>query len=161
MRELNIDFLIKTPIEKLVEDIDLFFNELLQAIESYLQLEPIDRKIDISVKDEEKLQIDVFSVGVDRFYEKEVLYIRIYNNFYKFVPILLLREAYKCFIPFQTSQMKLVDIFINQKVVLDLRKSESIKDSFSHFNRRLFSDAKVVFAQNFFHGSDSIFLQVL
>ena len=27
MRELNIDFLIKTPIEKLVDDIYLFFNE--------------------------------------------------------------------------------------------------------------------------------------
>jgi len=27
MRELNIDFLIKTPIEKLVDDIDFFFNE--------------------------------------------------------------------------------------------------------------------------------------
>ena len=51
MRTLNIDFLLDTPVERLVDNINSFFNDLLQEIESYLQLE----QIDISIKDEEKI----------------------------------------------------------------------------------------------------------
>ena len=132
MSKLNIDFLIDTPVERLVENIDSFFNDLLQEIESYLNLEPIDYRIDISIKDEEKIdskfQKDIFSVGAERFYDNKVLNVHIYRNFYRFVPIILLREAYKCFIPVQASQMKIIDIFINQKVVIDLEKLKSIKE---------------------------------
>jgi len=132
MRKLNIDFLLDTPVETLVENIDSFFNDLLQEIESYLQLEPIDYRIDITIKDEEKVDskvhTDVFTVGVERFFENKVLNIQIYRNFCRFFPIILLREAYKCFIPLQASQMKIIDIFINQKVVLDLEKLKSIKE---------------------------------
>jgi len=132
MRKLNIDFLLDTPVERLVENIGSFFSDLLQEIEMYLNLEPIDSRIDISVKDEEKVdskvQTDIFSVGVDRFYDNKVLNVHIYRNFYRFVPIILLREAYKCFIPLQASQMKFIDIFINQKVVIDLEKLKSIEE---------------------------------
>ena len=55
MRKLNIDFLIDTPVERLVENIDSFFSDLLQEIESYLNLEPIEYRIDISIKNEEKV----------------------------------------------------------------------------------------------------------
>ncbi|MFX1288636.1 MAG: hypothetical protein ACFFFY_08785, partial [Promethearchaeota archaeon] len=130
MRKLYIDFLIDTPVERLVENIDSFFNDLLQEIELYLNLEPIDYRIDISVKDEEKISPklhSIFSIGVDRFYDNKTLIIQIYRNFCKFLPIILLREAYKCFVPLQASQMKFIDIFINQKIVIDLKKLESIK----------------------------------
>ncbi len=132
MRKLNIDFLLNTPIERLVENIDSFFNKLIQEIESYLNLEPIDCRINISVKGEEKvdskIQTDLFSIGVDRFYENKILNIHIYHDFYKFVPIILLREAYKCFIPPLASQLKTIYIFINQKVSIDLKKLISIKE---------------------------------
>ena len=132
MRKLNLDFLINTPVERLAENADSFFNEILQKIESYLNLEPIDHKIDIIFKGEEKvgskLQGDVFSFGVERSYNNKVLTILIDRDFYRFVPVILLREAYKCFIPLQASQMKFIDIFINQKVVLDLEKLKSIKE---------------------------------
>ena len=55
MRKLNIDFLIDTPVERLVENIDSFFNDLLQEIESYLNLKPIDYSLDLAIKDEEKI----------------------------------------------------------------------------------------------------------
>jgi len=42
MRKLNIDLLLNTPVERLVESIDSFFNVLLQEIELYLKIEPID-----------------------------------------------------------------------------------------------------------------------
>ena len=132
MRKLNIDFLIDTPVERLVENIETTFKKLIQEIESYLNLEPIEYGIDISIKDEEKvdskLQTDIFSIDVDRFFDKGVLYVHIYRKFYRFVPIILLREAYKYFIPLQASQMKIIDVFINQKVVIDLEKLKSIKE---------------------------------
>ena len=40
MKKLNIDFLLETPVESLVENIDSVFYKLLQEIEFYLQLEP-------------------------------------------------------------------------------------------------------------------------
>ena len=132
MRKLDIDFLLDNPIESLIENIDSSFNKLLQNIELYLQLEPIDYRIDISIKDEEKeeskLQVDIFSFGADRFYSNKVLNIHIYQKFFKFIPIILLREAYRCFIPLQAFQMKIIGIFINQKVAIDLEKLNSIKE---------------------------------
>jgi len=132
MRKLNIDFLLNTPVERLVENIDSSFSKLLQVIEFYLQLEPIDYGIVISIKDEEKveskLHTDIFSIGVDRFYSNKVLNIHVYQNFSKFIPIILLREAYRCFIPSQAFQMKIIDIFINQKVTIDLGKLNTIKE---------------------------------
>ncbi|MHA1461287.1 MAG: hypothetical protein ACTSO8_07370, partial [Promethearchaeota archaeon] len=125
MRKLNIDFLLDTPVERLVENIDSFFNDLLQEIESYINLKPIEYRIIISIKEEEKVDS---KLPTDRFYENKVLTVHIYRNFYRFVPIILLREAYKCFIPLKASQMKFIDIFINQKVVLDLEKLNSIKE---------------------------------
>ena len=37
----------------------------------------------------------------------------------------MLREAYKCFIPPFPNQMKIIEVFINQKVLIDLRKLKS------------------------------------
>jgi len=132
MRKLNIDFLLNTPVDGLVENIKTTFNKVIQEIESYLKLEPIDFRIEISIKEEEtvdsKAQTDIFSVGVDRFYHNKVLTIQIYQKFLQFVPIIMLREGYRCFIPLQATQNKIIDIFINQKVVIDLEKIKSMKE---------------------------------
>ena len=132
MRKLNIDFLINNPVESLVENLDITFQNLLQEIEYNLNLESIDNNIIISLKDEElsdsEENTNIFSIGVDRFYENKVLNIHIYNSFFRFIPIILLREAYKCFIPKLGNQMKLIDIFINQKISIDLGKLKLIKE---------------------------------
>ncbi len=132
MRKLNIDFLLNSPVDGLVENIKTTFNKVIQEIESYLKLEPIDFRIEISIKEEESIdsnaQTDIFSVGVDRFYHNKVLTIQIYQEFLQFVPIIMLREAYRCFIPLQATQNKIIDIFINQKVVIDLENLKSMKE---------------------------------
>ena len=132
MRKLNIDFLLNTPVDGLVENIKTTFNKVIQEIESFLKLEPIDFRIEISIKEEETVdsnaQTDIFSVGVDRFYHNKVPTIHIYQKFLKFVPIIMLREAYRCFIPLQVTQNKIIDIFINQKVVIDLENLKSMKE---------------------------------
>lgn len=132
MRKLNIDFLLNTPIDELVVNIKTTFKKLIQEISNYLNLEPIDYEIEISIKDEESVdsnsQADIFSVGVDRFKQNKVLNIQIYSDFFRFIPIILLREAYKYFIPLEASHLKIIDIFINQKVVINLERLKSIKE---------------------------------
>jgi len=129
MTKLNIDFLIKTPIKNILERIDYFFHELLQEIESYLNIEVIYPKINIILKNEESsvsgASDNIFSIGVDRSYNNDIFSINVFSDFFQYIQFILLREAYKCFIPLQSSQMKIIDIFINQKVLIDLKKLKS------------------------------------
>ncbi|GAG73408.1 unnamed protein product, partial [marine sediment metagenome] len=126
MAKLNIDFLIEIPIKKILEKIDYFFHELLQEIESYLNIEVIYTKINIIFKNEESsvsgVSDNIFSIGADRSYNNDILSIKIYSDFFQYIQFIMLREAYKCFIPLFANQMNIIDIFINQKVLIDLKK---------------------------------------
>ncbi|MHA1257227.1 MAG: hypothetical protein ACTSPS_16675, partial [Promethearchaeota archaeon] len=131
MAKLNIDFLIKTPIKTILEKIDYFFRKLLREIESYLEIEVFYPKISIILKNEESSSgaVDnLFSIGVERSYNNDILSIKISSDFFQYIQFIMLREAYKCFIPQLANQMKMIEIFINQKVTIDLKKLASIKE---------------------------------
>ncbi len=132
MAKLNIDFLIKTRIKNILEKIDYFFRELLREIESYLNIEVIYPKINIILKNEESIisaaADNIFSIGVDRSYHNDILSIKIYSDFFQYIQFIILREAYKCFIPLFANQMKTIEIFINQKVLIDLKKIKSCNE---------------------------------
>ena len=127
MAKLNIDFLLKTPIKDILEKIDYFFRKLLREIESYLQMEIIYPRISIGLRNEESsissADDNIFSIGVDISYNNDILKIKIFSDFFHYIQFILLREAYKCFIPLSTNKM--IDIFINQKVLIDLKKLKS------------------------------------
>lgn len=126
MANLNIDFLVDTPIEKILEDIDYFFHELLKEVESYLNIEIIYPKINIKLhKSNTEETLDIFSLGVVRLYKNEILSINIYSDFFQYIQFIMLREAYRCFVPLLASHIKPIDIFINQKVLIDLKKLKS------------------------------------
>jgi len=128
MAKINIDFLIKTPIKNILEKIDYFFHQLLQEIESYLQIEVIYPKINIILKNEEASldgENNFFSIGVERYYKNDILTVKISSKFFQYIQFIMLREAYKCFIPPLANQVKTVEIFINQKVLIDLNKLKS------------------------------------
>ncbi len=129
MVKLNIDFLIKTPIKNILEKIDYFFRELLREIGSYLQIEVIYTKINIILKNEESSVLgvgeNIFSLGVGRYYNNDILSINIYSDYFQYVQFIMLREAYRCFIPPLPNQMKTIEIFILQKVLIDLNKLKS------------------------------------
>jgi len=151
MAKLNIDFLIKTPITNILENISYFFHELLHEIESYLNLELIYNKINISLKNEESNILgasdNIFSVGVDRSFSNDTLSIKIYSNFFQYIQFIMLREAYKCFIPNFANQEKGVDLFINQKVLIDLKKLKS-SNEWDQLIRDKLVDYKFITAQN-------------
>ncbi|MHA1509157.1 MAG: hypothetical protein ACTSO6_10690, partial [Promethearchaeota archaeon] len=71
---------------------------------------------------------NLFSIGVERSYYNDILSIKISSDFFQYIQFIMLREAYKCFIPQIANQMKAIDIFINQKVAIDLKKLTSIKE---------------------------------
>ena len=129
MAKLNIDFLIKTPIKNILEKIDYFFHELLQEIESYLNIDVFYPNINVILKNKglnsSGASDNIFSIGVDRSYNNNILSIKIYSDFFQYIQFIMLREAYKCFIPPFPNQMKIIEVFINQKVLIDLRKLKS------------------------------------
>jgi hypothetical protein len=129
MAKLNIDFLIETPIKKILEKIDYFFRELLREIESYLNIEVIYPKINVVLKNEESsvssASDNIFSIGDERSYKNDILTIKILSDFFQYIQFIMLREAYRCFIPLFANQMKIIDIFVNQKVLIDLKKLKS------------------------------------
>ena len=101
MAKLNIDFLIKTPIKNILEEIDYYFHLLLQEIESYLNLEVIYTKIDIILTDEESksgASDNIFSLGVDRSYKNEILNIKMKFLILKYIQILLNTSSLLCFV---------------------------------------------------------------
>jgi len=131
MAKLNIDFLIKTPIKTILEKIDYFFQKLLREIEFYLQIGVFYPKISIILKDEESSSgavDDLFSIGVERSYNNDILSIKISSDFFQYIQIIMLREAYKCFVPQLANQMEKIEIFINQKVAIDLNKLACMKE---------------------------------
>jgi len=132
MAKLNLDFLINTPEEESIANIDLVFEKVAQEIELYLGLEPIDNDIKVSLIDSElsdlNTQTDIFSIGTHRFYENDTLQIQIFRDYSRFIPIIILREVYKCFVPTIGAHIKPIDIFISQKVSIDLAKFSSIKE---------------------------------
>ncbi len=140
MAKLNIDFFIKTPIKTILEKIDYFFRKLLRELESYLQIDVFYPKISITLKNEESSSgaVDnIFSIGAERSYNNDILSIKISSDFFQYIQFIMLREAYKCFIPQLAMQMKAIEIFINQKVAIDLKKLASMKEWSAIVNDKL------------------------
>lgn len=131
MSKLNVDFLIDSPVERLVENIDSIFTKVVQEIESYLDLGPVDKTFKITLVNGEssdsELKTNVFSIGARRFHKNNVLNIHISRDYTRFIPIIVLREAYKCFVPRIDANIKTIDIFIGQKVAIDLKKLSSME----------------------------------
>ncbi len=130
MSKLNIKFLIDSSSEDLVKNINVIFGKLVEEIELYLNLEPVDKKFTVSLENDKSfdlnLQATPFSIGARRIYDNGVVSVMISNNELEFVPIIALREAYKCFVPKIVSDSKIVDIWIGQKVIIDLKKLKSM-----------------------------------
>lgn len=132
MARLNIEFLLNTSIENILSNIDTIFEKLLQEIKSYLNLDLIYSNIkiiynrDYNISDD--LKGDIFKIGVKRTKKNNSLTIFISQDYKKFIRIILLREAYKIFIPLELQEYEIVNIFVDQKVEIDLQKSEHIED---------------------------------
>ncbi len=132
MVNLNIDFLIRSSIEDIIGNLDSFFKSLLQEIKSYLNLNIVSLKVQFTFREEKKRvnyqKINFLNIGVKRTQKSNSLKISILMTCKKFLRLILLKEAYKCFLPPILRENEVVNIFLNQKVEIDLQDSEYIED---------------------------------
>jgi hypothetical protein len=129
MKTLNLDILLKTPKNILVKDINLIFNNLLNEIQNYLGLEAIHPNIIINITmDPKTYSVDFFSLGVRRTILNDQTQIHFSEKFLKFLEIILLREAYLIFVPYELKEKQIIQIVIHEIIESDLFKLEAMSE---------------------------------
>ncbi|MFX0024844.1 MAG: hypothetical protein ACFE8M_00395 [Candidatus Hermodarchaeota archaeon] len=115
---------------KILNQTQYVFNKMISEIVDYLKLQPLYRDIILKLLTEDKFEvkenISILDFAVRRIFQNEKLIIEINETYRKFLPFILLREAYYCFIDKKAS--KLVKICINQIVENDLRTLSAYKE---------------------------------
>ena len=117
---------------KLKAIINQIFQDLLNELKIFLNLEVIHSNINIIYTNDnfniELNRRNVLDLGVKRFFKNNTHFIKIYNYYKRFLPFILMREAYYCFIPDNLKENEGIKIIINQIVEIDLQKSELINE---------------------------------
>jgi len=127
MNNLNLDILIDTPKETIIKDVIQIFSNLLNEIQNYLGLEAINPKVTIVITDElKKSSKNFFSLGVRRKLINNQFQIEISEMCLKFLRIILLREAYLCFVPDELREKEIIQIVIHEIIENDLSKLEEM-----------------------------------
>ncbi|MFW9879272.1 MAG: hypothetical protein ACFFG0_39850, partial [Candidatus Thorarchaeota archaeon] len=129
MKKLNIDFLIDISKEELIVNINSIFELLLREIKLYLNLDMVFFEVKFEfIEDPNNLKTDFINFGLRKTLEKKKLKIFIYNSYKDFLKIILLRVAYKCFVPLELQDNEIINAFINEKVEIDFQNSDFIGD---------------------------------
>ena len=131
MKNLNFDRLINSSIDDVINNLDSIFNNLIQDIELFLNLEAVNSNFRMiydsqntqSINSQEKF----YDFGVERTESHNFVNITIYKNYKKYLKEILLREAYIFFIPESLKEDEIIHIFITQRLISDLKKLPSIK----------------------------------
>lgn len=106
------------------------FDSIISELREYLQLEPLYKEIIIKLVGKEKFDkreaIPILDLGVRRVVQNDKLIVEISEAHEKFLPFILLREAYYSFADIKAS--RLVKICINQIVENNLSGFPTLKE---------------------------------
>ena len=112
--------------ERRNKDIDILYHSLLEEIQAYLNLEPINKKVQVTIIKSNTSNISesrcIFNIGVKRYKQNDTLKIEINDDYSKFLSFILLREVYNIFIPIQLRDHEIVQIVINKIILTQLSK---------------------------------------
>ena len=140
MKNLNLDRLINSSLDHIITNLDSFLKDLTQEIELYLNLDVVNSNIKMIFNDQitqsNNSKEHFYDIGVERTESNDIVIISIFKNYKKYVKEILLREAYRCFIPDNLKQEETVHIFITQKLIIDLQKLPSIKEWESYIKQK-------------------------
>ena len=118
---------IDDPIE-----INQIFMYLTNELKAYLNLEVVNKKVEIYIVEEvnEKSDLDtrLYRYGVSRSIRDDIYSIKLLKNYKKFFPFQLLKTAYLTFIPNNLKEKQLIDFAINQFVEIDLQEFTSVNE---------------------------------
>ncbi len=150
----NLEFLAKSEDS---EKINMIFHNLVTSLSSFLNFTPVHKNIRIYLNNEKIGTSDSpFDIGVIRETQEEIIHIEVIQEYVKFLPFILLREAYYTFLPKRT---KSVDVAINSIVEKNLESLTQI-DNWRLMIRTFFIDnAKIlaVFERDFADNEVTIF----
>jgi len=125
----NLNILEEFSFEKDIGNVNNIFQNLIIEIQNYLELNPILQYVKIIYKRTEKIESQnplFYNIGVKRYFENKILVIEIFDNYKQFLPVILLREIYNCFVPEVIKENENIQIIINQIVLKDLTKLQKI-----------------------------------
>ena len=129
MNTLNLDILITTPIQNIVKDVNQIFSNLLIEIQNYLDLNAISPNVTINITDDlNEHSKNLFNFGVRRKLTKTQFQIEISENLINFLQLILLREAYLCFVPYELRGKEIIQIVIHEIIENDLSKLEVMNE---------------------------------
>jgi len=132
MNTLNLNVLETLSEKNFAENINQIFIELVNEIHSYLKLDIINSQVKIKYVSEniasKKEATEILDLGVRRNIEETYVEIEILDSYKKFLPLILLREAYYCFVPDGLKNNETIKIFINQIIENDLQSLEITKE---------------------------------
>ncbi len=132
MKQLKFDRLINSSIDNLLIDLNSTFRDLIQEIELYLNLEVVNSKVRINYNNQKAQSTNVseifYDIGVERTESNDFIVISILKGYEKFLKEILVREAYRSFIPDILKRNEIVNIFITQRLIIDLQKLPTIKE---------------------------------
>ena len=127
----NLNILEEFSFEKDIGNVNNIFQNLIIEIQNYLELNPILQYVKIIYKRTEKIESQnplFYNIGVKRYFENKILVIEIFDNYKQFLPVILLREIYNCFVPEVIKENENIQIIINQIVLKDLTKLQKISE---------------------------------
>ena len=139
MKSLNLDKLINTSIDDIIKNLDSIFQNLIQEIELYLNLEVVFSNFKMLYCDQNTQPINseksFYGIGVEKTHFNNIVNITIFSNSRRYIKEILLREAYLSFFPESLKEEETIHIFINQRLISDLQKIPSIKNWESQFRK--------------------------
>ena len=109
---INIDSITRTLFNRIKSDIGLAPN--IPDIK-FLLTKEISPHITIFP--------DIFSIGIKKSIQNNVMIVEIYKDYRKFLPFIILREIYNCFIPDKLLNYEIIQVVINQLILFELFKS--------------------------------------
>lgn len=124
---IDLQILENITGEKNKGNLNRVFQNLFDKIQKYLDLKPFHTKVKVTFIKNKVPNIsksgDIFSLGVNRYTQNEVLIIEIKENYKKFLNFIFLREIFNLFVPSKVKNYEVVQIVINQIIMTHLAKS--------------------------------------
>ena len=128
----NLNIILNKLLSKQENNqIQNYFELIISDLGDYLDLQPINKKVEIRLLSED-IEVEentkILDLGVNRTYKNKSLIIEIYEKNRDFLPFILLREAYYCFVPKEVKDNEMIKVFINQIIENDLEKADEFRN---------------------------------
>ena len=129
MTEIFLE-LMNTLEEKNIseEKLENIFLNLLEQISQNLSIDPVIDKVKINIDKDLNDNQDIFSLGIKRNYHNSSVILNISPKYRKFYQFIILREVYYCFLPIILYENKIINVFINQIIEINLKKHEACQE---------------------------------